>query len=459
MILEPKIFRAYDIRGEAFVDFDEDGFLAIAHGFGQYLREKFNLEKPRVFVSGDGRQSMPELFPAVISGLKAAGCTVTWGGTLPTPVNYFAFHEGDFDAAMQISASHNPAKDNGIKLTDRRGSVAGEEIQRIRELSFCHDCRLANVPGECKNACEVKDFYPAYKEKIKRITADQISKKIVLDAGNGVAGQFYPELCRSFGHEVIELYCDLNTTFPNHQPDPERAANLVEAQALVTEKGADFGFVYDGDGDRMGVILSDGTALNADQIFYILGADFLLRNPGETIIVDAMISQALIEKLEALGANVIMDKTGHSHIEQAMHKHNAKLGGEQSGHFMFGENFYGHDDAGLATLRFLAAVEHNPDYLADVTTGWPDMVEFSEKFYAPDEEKFQILKKVVTELQKEFPNAITLDGIRLDFGNNEWAIIRCSNTSPKIAVRIEARDEGSLEDKKKIILPILESDL
>lgn len=456
MILNPKIFRAYDIRGEAFVDFDEDGFLAIAHGFGQYLKEKFNVVQPKVFVSGDGRQSMPGLYPAVIAGLKAAGCTVTWGGTLPTPINYFAFHEGDFDAAVQISASHNPAQDNGLKLTDRHGAVCGDEIQEIARLSLCHDCRMSNVAGECKNACEVKDFTENYQQKLARITQDQTAKKLVLDAGNGVAGIFYPEIMRQFGHEAIELYCDLNTTFPNHQPDPERPENLKDAQALVLEKQTDFGFVYDGDGDRMGVILSDGTMLSADKIFYILSADFLTRNAGATIVVDAMISQTLIEKLKTLGANVIMAQTGHSHIEQAMHKHEAKLGGEQSGHFMFGENFYGHDDACLATLRFLAAVENNPELISEVTDGWPQMLEYSEKLTAPDETKFQTLEKVVLALKKQFPEAETMDGIRIDFGKDQWAIIRCSNTSPKIAVRIEARDEASLEVKKQLLLPVLE---
>jgi len=456
MILKQKIFRAYDIRGEAFVDFDEDGYLAIAHGFGEFIKEKFNIEAPKAFVSGDGRQSMPALFPAVLSGLKAAGCVVTWGGTLPTPINYFAFHEGDFDAAVQISASHNPAQDNGLKLSDRKGAVCGDEIQRIMELSFCHDCRTTNTPGMCENECERVDFFAPYKEKLDRITEGQSPKKIVLDAGNGVAGRFYPEMMKRFGHEVIELYCDLNTTFPNHQPDPERPENLVDAQQKVTETKADFGFVYDGDGDRMGVILADGTALSADKIFYVLAADFLLRNAGASIVVDAMISQTLIEKLKHLGADVIMAKTGHSHIEQAMHEHKSKLGGEQSGHFMFGENFYVHDDACLATLRFLAAVEHNPDLIEEVTTGWPQMLEFSEKLFAPDETKFETLEKVVQELKKEFPDAETMDGIRIDFGDDQWAIIRCSNTSPKIAVRIEARDEEKLEKFKQQLLKTLQ---
>jgi len=152
MLLHDKIFRAYDIRGEAFVDFDEDGFMAIAHGFGQYLKSKHKLQEPKVLVSGDGRQSMPELYPAIIDGLRGAGCDVVWAGAIPTPMNYFGFHHGDFDAAIQISASHNPAGDNGLKLTDRDGAVSGDEIQKIKDLAHCADCRLgAEAPGECAN--------------------------------------------------------------------------------------------------------------------------------------------------------------------------------------------------------------------------------------------------------------------------------------------------------------------
>lgn len=455
MILKDKIFRAYDIRGEAFVDFDEDGFMAIAHGFGQYLKEKHSLQKPKVLVSGDGRQSMPELYPAVISGLKAAGCDVVGAGTIPTPMNYFGFHHGDFDAALQISASHNPASDNGLKMCDRSGAVSGDEIQKVKALAQCADCRMTESLGECLDGCEELNLNTDYLAKLQAVTPTQASLKIVVDAGNAVPGIFYPELLRGFGHQVEELFCDLNTTFPNHQPDPERPENLQALMGLMHNGEYDLGFAYDGDGDRVGVVLKDGTMLNADKIMYCLGADFLSRNPGAKIVLDAMTSQALIGKLEEKGAEVILSKTGHSFIEHAMVEHQALLGGEQSGHFMFAENFYGHDDALLATLRFIESIETDPNLINEITDLWPQVLEMSEKVTVDDDHKFEILDKVVAELKTQFPQASTLDGIRIEFGGNEWAIIRCSNTSPKIALRLEATSQESLDEKKHLLMGVL----
>lgn len=455
MILKSKIFRAYDIRGRAFEDFDEDGFFVVNRAFGEYVAEKFSLSNPKVFVSGDGRQSMPELWPAVVAGLEASGAEVTWGGLLPTPVNYFALHEGDFDAAVQISASHNPADDNGLKLTDRNGAVCGEEIQKIQQRSECLDCPSDTHLGECKERCEVVDFFGKYQQKLQQITPKQQPKKIVVDAGNGVAGPFFPEVLQNAGHKVVELFCDLQTRFPHHQPDPEREENLQDLIQAVTENQADFGFAYDGDGDRLGVVLNTGEILNADKILFVLSADFLNRNPGETIVVDAMSSATLAEKIREIGGKVVRSKTGHSFIETAMKKHGAKLGGEQSGHFMLGESFYGHDDACLASFRFLAAMEHFPQLRNEVTVRWPDLVEFSEKFEVPDEQKFEILEQMKTELRKNFETLDTTDGVRWDGENGEWWIVRCSNTSPKIAIRIEARDEESLGKKKELLTQLL----
>lgn len=464
MILKDKIFRAYDIRGEAFVDFDEDGFMAIGQAFGQYLRQKHKVENPRVLVSGDGRQSMPELYPAVISGLKAAGCDTAWGGTVPTPFNYFGFHHGDFDAAIQISASHNPAGDNGLKMCDRSGAVSGDEIQQIRALAQCIDCRLGTELGDCLQGCTELDLPTPYREKITHITPAQTPLKLVVDAGNAVPGLFFPELLRGFGHQVKELFCDLDTTFPNHQPDPERSENLRFLTEQMNTLQYDLGLAYDGDGDRVGIVLRDGHELNADKIMYVLASDFLTRNPGGRIVLDAMTSQALINQLNAKGAEVIVSKTGHSFIEHAMAEHGALLGGEQSGHFMFGENFYGHDDALLATLRFIQAIESDPKLLDDVTQHWPQTFEVSEKITVDDDHKFEILEKVVAELKEAYPEASTLDGIRIDpgsgsgtgFGENEWAIIRCSNTSPKIALRLEAESQESLEEKKAELMGVLQ---
>ena len=295
-----------------------------------------------------------------------------------------------------------------------------------------------------------------YAQKMKESVTSHRGRSLVIDAGNGISGMVYPQIYRSFGHHVEDLFCDLDTTFPNHQPDPERPENMQHLVKRVQETNAHFGIAFDGDGDRLGIVLSDGKILNADKILFVLAADFLSRNPGESIIVDAMSSATLAEKIRQIGGHVIRTKTGHSFIEEAMEEHDAHLAGEQSGHFMFGEDFYGHDDACLAGLRFLSAVERFPALLSEVTVRWPDLLEFSEKFDAPDDQKFAILKKVEKELIQQFPHADITDGVRIDWPNGEWAIVRCSNTSPKIAVRIETRNQESMEEKKEIIIGTLE---
>ncbi len=458
MILNDTVFRAYDIRGEAFVDFDEDGMFVLAQGFGQYLCEKLNTnnanQRLRVLVTGDGRQSQTEFVPAIEAGLEAAGCDVVWGGTVPTPVNFFAFRDRDFDGAIQLSASHNPASHNGLKLTDRLGAVCGSEIQKIKKI--CHLLASTTKKGVVEREDIEEEILKTYTQKIEKSVIPHKGKSLIIDAGNGVSGMVYPEIYRSRGHHVDELFCDLDTTFPNHQPDPERPENLQHLISRVKEVGAEFGLAFDGDGDRLGVVLSDGTILNADKILFVLAADFLSRNPGAIIIVDAMSSATLTEKIREIGGIVIRSKTGHSFIEEAMHENDSQLGGEQSGHFMLGENFYGHDDACLAGLRFLAALEKFPALLTEVTIKWPDLLEFSEKIHVSDDKKFTVLERVKEELLKDFPQAETIDGVRIDWTDGEWAIIRCSNTSPKIAVRIEARDEKSLEEKRKLFVGLLE---
>jgi phosphomannomutase/phosphoglucomutase len=458
MILKDTVFRAYDIRGEAFVDFDDDGMFVLAQGFGEYLRKKFDTQENdtriRVLVTGDGRQSQPEFAPALEAGLEAAGCDVVWGGTVPTPVNFFAFRDRNFDGSIQLSASHNPARDNGLKLTDRFGAVCGEEIQNIRKI--CHSLSPTKREGVVEREDVEESILQEYSEKIQTSVFPHRGRSLVLDAGNGVSGMVYPQIYRLLGHSVEELFCDLDTTFPNHQPDPERPENLQHLLSRVQEIGAEFGIAFDGDGDRLGVVLADGTILNADKILFVLAADFLSRNPGATIVVDAMSSATLAEKIREIGGVVIRSKTGHSFIEEAMHEHGALLGGEQSGHFMLGEGFYGHDDACLAGLRFLAAVEKLPALLLEVTTKWPDLLEFSEKIDASDEKKFSILEQFTQQIVSRFPEADMTDGVRIDWDDGEWAIVRCSNTSPKIAIRIEAKNEESLKEKKDLLVGMLE---
>ncbi len=341
MKLSSHIFRAYDIRGTYLEHFDAEGFYLAAKSYAQYLKQKHNLETIKVFVSSDGRTSHGDLFPAVLAGLKSEDCDITWGGVLPTPVNFFAMKTENFDASIQISASHNPAPDNGLKLTDKSGSVCGDEIQKIREIAE-QNLEQVEIPESFADFADFPetDCFGDYRKFIQKISTKISPKRIVIDAGNGVSGKFYPQVLRDAGHNVTELYCELDGNFPNHQPDPERPENTADCQDKVLEANADFGCCFDGDGDRVGIILGDGTLLSADKILFVLAAYYLHHCPNEKVVVDIMSSATLIDKIKELGADVIVSPTGHSFIEENMHKFGADFGGEQSGHFMFGQKTF-----------------------------------------------------------------------------------------------------------------------
>ena len=469
MILNPKVFRAYDIRGVFAKDFDSAGFLVLGESFGAYLSQKKRNKsrKIKILLTGDGRISMPEIWPAFARGLSRSGCEVVWGGRVPTPINFLVSKKEKFDAGVQITASHNPADENGLKFCDTHGSIAGAEIQKIAAISsekikkFQPEFLSADFKYAEKNLRKI--YFDSIAESEKQMDGSDeqakfIPKKIVVDAGNGISGSFFPQMYRNFGHEVIELFCELDGRFPNHQPDPERTENLVDLERKVLETESDLGFAFDGDGDRMGVVLGpkilgkDQTEiLSADKIMLALAADFLSRNKNAKIVLDVMSSPTLAEKISEMEGQVVWSPTGHSWIETKMHESGAKLGGEQSGHFMFGENFWGHDDAGLAGLRFLRAIKNHASDLLTHWRKWPQMLEFSEKIPVPESEKFKIAASAARKLTQKFPTADTTDGVRIEFGSGEWAILRASNTSAKIAVRIEAATERSLEEKKKVV--------
>ncbi len=442
--LSPTIFRAYDIRGVYGRDFDAEGFAAIAYAFAQRTAERFGVESPTIFLSGDGRQSQSELVPAVVAGLVAGGAQVTWGGTLPTPINYFAQKRGNYDASVQVSASHNPPEYNGLKLTDRHGAVCGEAITQLGEVARAAEA-IAVDYADWQAQTQAHDYAPAYSDALT-VGVEHAPLHIIVDSGNSIAGSFYPSVLRKLGHTVTELYCELDTTFPHHQPDPEEPENLTDLVAAMAEHGADLGVAFDGDGDRVGIVLPGGEILSADQIMAGLTADFLTRNPNERVVVDLMMSAAYVAYAEARGAEVLLSKTGHSHIEQAMHQHGIRLGGEQSGHFMFGEEYYGYDDAMLAVIRWVSAVQADPDLLPSLTTQWPQMVQRSEKFPVPDDEKFAVMERVQADLGAQYPQANLTDGVRIDWADGEWGIIRCSNTTPKISLRVQGRTEARVAE-------------
>ncbi len=279
-----------------------------------------------------------------------------------------------------------------------------------------------------------------------------------MDGGNGVAGPVYCDVLRKVGCEVIELYTEPDGTFPNHAADPSKHETLRELQQKVLTEKADIGFAFDGDGDRVGVIDEKGAIVTADQTLLLLAQDHLIRHKGAPVIFTVSNSSLLETEVKKWGGRPVMCKVGHSYVEHAMRDNSALLGGEQSGHFFCGENYFGFDDALVAALRVLAILAgaaipgRGQKKLSALIAEFPQVYQMPElRPYCPDHLKAEIIRKATEHFQNKYP-VITLDGARIDFGDGAWAGIRFSNTSPCLSICIEARSEAKLSAVEKEVL-------
>jgi len=451
-VIDSNIFRAYDIRGTYPDQLNAEIAELIGKGFGTYLRRKLSIDTPKVVVGMDCRTHGPELHDAFIKGLLSTGCDVTNIGLSPSPFLYFVNTNGKFDGACNITASHNPAEYNGFKLITRNAhAVFGDEILKIYQIIQNKD--FAYGSGRKMSG----DYLNFYIRKIKDIFSYTKPLKIVVDTANGVSGNMYPKILRELGHEVIELFTELDGTFPNHEADPIVEDNLNELKAKVLEEKADIGIGFDGDGDRLGIITEKGKFINADKVLMLLAKDVLFRHKKHAIVFTVSNSQSLFDLVEKWGGKPIMCEVGHSYVEHSMGENNAILGGEQSGHFFLPENYYSYDDALITSCRILKIINNSDKTISELFNEFPKTFDIPEmRPFCSDEVKFEILEKIKTYFRDKYPNT-TLDGIRMDFGNGGWAGIRVSNTSPRISITMEAQTEKHLNEIKDIILSHLKT--
>lgn len=449
-MLTEHIFRAYDIRGIAGTDFNESGAESIGKAYVTYLIRNDKKQNPKICVGRDGRLSGEAMQQAFIRGAVYAGAHVVDIGLSPSPLLFFSICEGGFDGGVNITASHNPKEYNGFKLQRNDAhAICGDEIQEIWNL--CQNTDFENGNG----TTEKRDFIAQYFQKIEAIIDIPGKPKVVMDAGNGVAGAFAPELFTRLGCEVIPLYCEVDGNFPNHDADPEVEENLADLKKMVRDEGADLGVAFDGDGDRVGFVDSEEKAYPSDLILLLLSRDLLSRHAGAKVVIDLKATQIIFDEIKNRGGEGIMVKTGHSFVEEKMREVGSLLGGEVSGHLFFGENYYGFDDALLAGAKVIEILQKSQKPLRQHFEGLPVVYNTPEiKVMCPEEHKFQVIDRLVEHFVNEYgnENCLTIDGVRIDFGNGAWGIVRASNTSPKITLRFEARTAEKLEEIKNIVL-------
>ncbi len=441
-MIDPSIFRAYDIRGIVDKALSEEA----AYGVGRALASEILAAGGKAIAVGrDGRLSGSRMMTALTRGVTQGGVNVVDVGMVTTPIVYFAAAtlEGVTSCAA-ITGSHNPPDYNGIKMVVDGHTLSGDAIQNLRKRIEAQDYSVGT------GTVTSEDIFPAYKARIANDIQLKRPLKVVVDAGNGVAGAYAPEILRAIGAQVIEIYCDVDGTFPNHHPDPSKAKNLVDMIAKVKELGADVGLAFDGDGDRVGVVDETGKLIFADRQMMVYAADVLSRNEGAQIIYDVKCSSTLARYIEALGGEPLMWRTGHSFIKAKLKETGAPLGGEMSGHIFFKDRWYGFDDgiyAACRMLEILAADERKASLIFDAL---PDSYSTPEiDWHFEEGEHFVFMDKLKAVAQ--FPEGILfdLDGIRVDFADG-WGLIRPSNTTPILVIRFDANTPEGLERIKTI---------
>lgn len=437
--VNPEVFRTYDIRGPVNSShIHPELAYAIGLVFGSMAQEA---QQTTVITGRDGRLSGESIQSALNQGLIDSGVDVINIGVVASPILYFATHSLSSQSGIMVTASHNPAPDNGFKLVLAGKTLNSDGVQTIYQRIIAK--QFTTGQGKLThNDTVVSDYIKTITTKIN------LSRplKVVLDCGNGVGAVAGPEVLTRLGCHVIELYSDIDGRFPNHHPDPTIPANLNDLIAAVAAHQADIGLALDGDADRLGVVTNSGHIIWPDRQLLLFALDMLTRHPGADIIFDVKCSNLLPQLIAEHGGNPIMNRTGHSLIKAKMKACNAPLAGEMSGHLFFNEDWYGFDDGiyvGCRLLQLLAASNGNADDLFDQlpqTCNTPEL-----KLAMPEDQKPTFMAQLARDA--DFGNAtrITIDGLRVDFGDG-WGLIRPSNTSPYLTLRFEAQNEVRLNE-------------
>lgn len=435
--ISSRIFKAYDIRGIVDDTLTESAVMAVGCVFADLMRER-GLQT--VVVGRDGRLSSQRLQNALVRGLSDGGVDIVDIGLCTSPMMYFATHQLQTGTGIQITGSHNPPAYNGLKLMLGGETLYGDAIQDIRQrvmnVSLLERVRSLQH-GVGLNPASQQAIFASYCARIVSDVRLSRPMHIAIDAGNGVAGAFAGDLFRALGCTVTELLCEVDGTFPNHHPDPSRAENLRDLQACLASSDAEIGLAFDGDADRLGVVTKDGNIIDADRLLMLFAQDVLMRNAGSKILFDVKCSRLLGSLIVEHGGEPLMWKTGHSMLKAKLKETGAPLAGEMSGHFFFGERWYGFDDGLYAGARLLEILSRSFD-ASRVLNELPQSFSTPEIQVEMEEGQTHALVERLAD-SATFEGAVSVsrvDGLRVDFADG-FGLVRASNTTPVLTLRFE----------------------
>lgn len=450
------IFKAYDIRGKVGDTLTKE----IVADIGKAIGTKAKAQGSSTIVLGrDGRISSPALAEALAGGITSVGCNVYNIGMVPTPVLYFMTQHTEGRSGVMVTGSHNPADQNGLKIVINGETLAGDRIQQIKHSVDRQAFSTGGTIGTIEQNNRIVNEYIGTIAEDIHIARPML---VVLDCGNGVAGEMGPVLLRTLGCEVVELFCDVDGSFPHHHPDPSKPENLTELIAAVKHYNADIGLAFDGDGDRLGVVDANGKIIWPDRQMMLFAKDVLAGKPGSEVIFDVKCSKNLPTQIKKFGGRPLMWKSGHSLMKAKIRETGAKLAGEMSGHIYFNDRWFGFDDALYAAARLVEILSRDTRNSADIFADFPDSFNTPELTIELKEgENVKFIEHLFENAHFTDGTITNIDGLRVDFYNG-WGLVRASNTTPSLVLRFEADTAdalSSIQDQFRQLLVKIKPDI
>lgn len=442
-LLKKTMFREYDLRGrEADDELNDTSMYFIGKGFGTYLR-KHNIDT--AVVGHDARGTSESFHANAIKGLTECGINVIDIGTITTPMGYWAQYFLKVKGLLTVTASHNPVGWNGVKLgSDLSYTLLTAELQEVYDIIAKEEF----IDG--KGTIRKEDIVEPYiKDLLSRVKLTK-NFKILVNTGNGTAGPVYVEALKRTGSEIVEHFTKVDPAYPNYTPNPDGTSMMEDTGKQTITNTCDFGFAFDGDGDRLGLVDEKGNTIWPDRYIILLSRLVLSKNPGAKIIFDVKVSEALPEDIKAHGGKPIMWKTGHSYIKSKLAEEKAAMAGEMSGHIFFVDDFYGFDDGLFAALKMMEYLSTQNKPLSDIIAGTPYYVSTPTiQVKTTDEDKYHVVEKLTEEFKKEGNRVFDINGARVYFEDG-WGLVRASSNTPTLVLRFEAKSQESLDKIKAI---------
>lgn len=441
--LKRTMFREYDLRGrESEDELSDITMYYLGRGFGTFLKRRSLVE---VVVGHDARGTSANFHASMIKGLTESGVNVIDIGTCTTPMSYWSQYHLKVKGLVMITASHNPAGWNGVKFgTDYSYTLLTKELQELYAIIEKED--FENGEGKVQK----EDIAAAYMKDLLSRASITKKFKILVNTGNGTAGMFAPKLLRDAGCEVVEHFTNVDPGYPNYTPNPDGTAMMEDTGKQTVKNKCDFGFAFDGDGDRLGLVDEKGNTVWPDRYIILLSRLILSKHPGAKIVFDVKVSEALPEDIKKHGGIPIMWKTGHSWIKAKLAEEKAAMAGEMSGHIFFVDDFYGFDDAFFAALKLLEFLSSHDKPLSEIVATTPYYVSTPTiQVKTTDEDKYTVVDSLVKEFKDEGYHVFDINGARVYFDNG-WGLVRASSNTPTLVLRFEAKSGEELDKIQKV---------